>query len=66
MSFLQIRATIHIHHGIFEHSGRYENIINFLTRHGYAVFMIDHEGLFFFFINTIETPFYNLLIRYFL
>jgi alpha-beta hydrolase superfamily lysophospholipase len=38
------RAVLAVVHGFFEHSGRYENLANWLVPRGYAVFALDQRG----------------------
>ncbi len=38
------KATIHINHGMAEHSLRYDKFARFLNEHGYTVFAQDHRG----------------------
>ena len=38
------KATIHINHGMAEHSYRYDGFARFLNAHGYAVYAQDHRG----------------------
>ena len=38
------KAVIQLVHGGFEHSGRYQNVINKLTPLGYAIYADDHSG----------------------
>ena len=38
------RAIIAVIHGVGEHSGRYMNVVNPLTAHGYGVYAYDHRG----------------------
>lgn len=38
------RAVIALVHGLGEHSGRYQHVADFLTRHGFAVITHDHRG----------------------
>lgn len=38
------RAILLIVHGLFEHSGRYTNLVNYLVPKGYAVYGLDHRG----------------------
>jgi alpha-beta hydrolase superfamily lysophospholipase len=40
----EIKAVLLIVHGLAEHSGRYENIINWFVPLGYAVYALDHIG----------------------
>lgn len=40
----EVKAVIQIHHGMAEHSGRYENFINAFVDKGYAVFINDMLG----------------------
>lgn len=38
------KAIIQLVHGGFEHSGRYQNVINQLIPEGYAIYATDHRG----------------------
>jgi alpha-beta hydrolase superfamily lysophospholipase len=38
------KAIILVIHGLAEHCGRYMNIVNYFTPHGYAVYGLDHLG----------------------
>ncbi len=38
------KATVHINHGMAEHSLRYDKFALFLNEHGYTVFAQDHRG----------------------
>lgn len=38
------KATLHINHGMAEHSLRYDGFARFLNEHGYTVFCQDHRG----------------------
>lgn len=38
------RAAVILSHGYAEHSGRYDALAGVLTRHGYAVYALDHRG----------------------
>lgn len=38
------KAVIQLVHGGFEHSGRYQNVIDELIPHGYAIYADDHRG----------------------
>lgn len=38
------RARLVIAHGVGEHSGRYRNVVDTLTPHGFGVWGIDHRG----------------------
>ncbi|MFX1303997.1 MAG: alpha/beta hydrolase [Promethearchaeota archaeon] len=38
------KAVIQLVHGGFEHSGRYQNVVNQLIPEGYAIFANDHRG----------------------
>ena len=38
------RAILLVVHGLFEHSGRYTNLANYLVPKGYAVYGFDHRG----------------------
>ena len=38
------KATVHINHGMAEHSYRYDEFARFLNEHGYAVYAQDHRG----------------------
>jgi alpha-beta hydrolase superfamily lysophospholipase len=38
------KAVIQLVHGGFEHSGRYQNVINQLIPEGYAIYANDHRG----------------------
>lgn len=38
------KASLVIVHGLGEHSGRFTNLINEVTPHGYSVFALDHRG----------------------
>lgn len=38
------KAVIQLVHGGFEHSGRYQNVVNKLTPEGYAIYANDHRG----------------------
>jgi alpha-beta hydrolase superfamily lysophospholipase len=40
----QVRASIIIVHGLGEHSGRYENVVNYLVHLGYAIYGFDLPG----------------------
>ncbi|MDF1519690.1 MAG: alpha/beta hydrolase [Brevefilum sp.] len=40
----QVRASIIIVHGLGEHSGRYENVVNYLAPLGYALYSFDLIG----------------------
>ena len=37
-------AVIQLVHGGFEHSGRYQNVVDELILHNYAIFADDHRG----------------------
>ena len=39
-----VKSNILLVHGLFEHSGRYTNLIEFLVPKGYAVVSLDHRG----------------------
>ena len=39
-----VKAVILIVHGLFEHSGRYMNVVNHFVPLGYAVYGMDHSG----------------------
>lgn len=39
-----IKAVIQLVHGGFEHSGRYQNVVNHLIPEGYAIYADDHRG----------------------
>jgi alpha-beta hydrolase superfamily lysophospholipase len=39
-----IKAAVHIIHGMGEHAGRYVDFARFLTGHGFAVFAADQRG----------------------
>jgi alpha-beta hydrolase superfamily lysophospholipase len=43
-NFENIKALIHIAHGMAEHAGRYSNFAEFLVSHNYAVYANDHRG----------------------
>ena len=38
------RTVLILAHGYAEHSGRYENLVNYFVPRGYAVFALDHRG----------------------
>lgn len=38
------KGVVQIIHGMAEHAGRYENIVNFLNKNGYIVFTCDHRA----------------------
>ncbi len=38
------KAVLAIAHGLGEHSGRYWNVVDYLTPRGYAVYALDHRG----------------------
>lgn len=38
------KALVVVLHGVAEHSGRYQHVIDHLAAHGYAAFAIDHRG----------------------
>lgn len=38
------KATLHINHGMAEHSLRYDSLARFLNEHGYVVYAQDHRG----------------------
>ena len=38
------KASVHINHGMAEHSYRYDEFARFLNRHGYVVYAQDHRG----------------------
>lgn len=38
------RATLVIVHGLGEHGGRYQNVVNHLVPKGYVVYALDHRG----------------------
>ncbi len=38
------RGTVHINHGMAEHSLRYDSFARFLNRYGFTVFCQDHRG----------------------
>ncbi len=40
----EIRASIIVVHGLGEHSGRYENVVNHLLPQGFAIYGFDHIG----------------------
>ena len=40
----QPKALVVLAHGLHEHSGRYQHVAERLTRAGYAVYTVDHEG----------------------
>lgn len=40
----EVKATLHINHGMAEHSYRYNRFATRLTNFGYAVFVQDHRG----------------------
>ena len=40
----EVRAVIILVHGLGEHSGRYQNVINSLVPSGYAIHALDHLG----------------------
>ena len=40
----EVKAVILIVHGLFEHSGRYMNVVNHFVPKGYAVYGMDHSG----------------------
>lgn len=44
MPFSNIRAVMHINHGMAEHSGRYAGFIRYLLSHNLAVYIHDHPG----------------------
>ena len=39
-----LKAVIQLVHGGFEHSGRYQNVVNELIPEGYAIYADDHRG----------------------
>jgi alpha-beta hydrolase superfamily lysophospholipase len=38
------RGAVVLVHGLFEHSGRYRNLVNCLVPRGFAIFACDHRG----------------------
>lgn len=38
------RAILLIAHGFGEHSGRYQNVVNYFVPRGYAIYALDHRG----------------------
>lgn len=40
----EARAVVQVAHGMAEHSGRYARLARALTKHGYAVYALDHRG----------------------
>lgn len=40
----EVKAVVHVVHGMKEHIGRYDSFMKFLTAYGYAVFGYDHMG----------------------
>src|SRR6185436_4914973 len=40
----EVKAIVHIAHGLAEHAARYESVAAFLTANGYAVYANDHRG----------------------
>lgn len=40
----EVKAVVHIAHGLAEHAARYEPVAAFLTANGYAVYANDHRG----------------------
>jgi alpha-beta hydrolase superfamily lysophospholipase len=40
----EIKAAVHIIHGMGEHAGRYEEFAGILTREGFAVYALDQRG----------------------
>ncbi len=38
------KAVLVIAHGLGEHSGRYQNVVNALVPQGYAIYALDHRG----------------------
>jgi alpha-beta hydrolase superfamily lysophospholipase len=40
----EVKAVVHIAHGLAEHAARYEAVAAFLTANGYAVYANDHRG----------------------
>ncbi len=40
----EIKAVVLVVHGLGEHSGRYDNVVNYLVPRGYAVYGLDHIG----------------------
>jgi acylglycerol lipase len=38
------RAVLLVAHGYAEHSGRYNNLVNYFVPRGYAVYALDHRG----------------------
>ena len=39
-----IRAVLLVAHGYAEHSGRYQNLVDYVVPRGYAVYALDHRG----------------------
>lgn len=40
----EVKAVVHVVHGMKEHIGRYDSFMKFLTLYGYAAFGYDHIG----------------------
>lgn len=40
----EVKATLHILHGMAEHSARYDRFASYLAGHGFAVYCQDHRG----------------------
>lgn len=40
----EIKAVLLVAHGYAEHSGRYQNLVNYFVPRGYAVYALDHRG----------------------
>ena len=40
----QVKAAILLVHGLGEHSGRYQNVVDRLVPLGYAIYAVDHIG----------------------
>jgi alpha-beta hydrolase superfamily lysophospholipase len=38
------KAVLLIAHGVGEHSGRYQNVVEFFVPRGYAIYALDHRG----------------------
>lgn len=39
-----VKAVLLVSHGFAEHSGRYNNVVNYFVPKGYAVYALDHRG----------------------
>lgn len=39
-----MKAIIQISHGMYEKAIRYEELMNFLCKNGYGVYVADHRG----------------------